>query len=76
MRWLVATQGTGDSFLGLNGGGGRSAGKDLADGVPPCGQGGSRSDGGGELSGGSSECGCLNTDESVWLRVKHHALCV
>lgn len=70
MRWPGATQGTDDSFLGLGCSGGRSAGEDRAGGAPPCGQGGSRSDGGGELIGGSSECGCLNTDESVWLRDK------
>lgn len=35
--------------------------------VPPCGQGGSLRDGGGEFIGGSRGGGCLNTDDSVWL---------
>lgn len=39
----------------------------LPGGVPPCGQGGSLSDGGGELIAGSRGGGCLNTDDSVWL---------
>lgn len=39
----------------------------LPGGVPPCGQGGSLSDGGGELMGGSRGGGCLNTNDSVWL---------
>lgn len=47
--------------------GGLSLGDGLLGGVPPCGQGGSLSDGGGELIGGSRGGGCLNNDESVWL---------
>lgn len=47
--------------------GGLSPGEGLPGGVPPCGQGGSLSDGGGELIGGSRGGGCLNTDDSVWL---------
>lgn len=35
--------------------------------MPPCGQGGSLRDGGGELIGGSRGGGCLNTDDSAWL---------
>lgn len=44
-----------------------SPGEGLPGGVPPCGQGGSLSDGGGELIGGSRGGGCLNTDDSEWL---------
>lgn len=47
--------------------GGLSLGEGLPGGVTPCGQGGSLSDGGGELIGGSRGGGCLNTDASVWL---------
>lgn len=47
--------------------GGLSLGEGLPGGVPPCGHGGSLSDGGGELIGGSRGGGCLNTDDSVWL---------
>lgn len=64
MRWLGTAGAREESFLWA---GGLSPGEGLPGGVPPCGQGGSLRDGGGELSGGSRGGGCLNTDDSVWL---------
>lgn len=66
MRWPATVDARGESFLwfwmrGL------SLGEGLPGRVPPCGQGGSLRDGGGELMGGSRGGGCLNIDDSVWL---------
>lgn len=46
--------------------GGLSLSKDRTGRVPPCGQGGSLSDAGEELMGGSRGGGCLKTEASEW----------